>query len=172
MYQNRILKEIREAKKSKEFTFAYDEEGLLGESKTAYIKFTIKNDGIYQGQTHLLKIKFVYGGNEMYKFPEHPPNVLFLTPIFHPNISVCGSICLDVLKPEAWSALYNLDAVFNSIIALLDEPNIKSPFNSEAAKLYKENHKDIYKQTCEAFYTNKMRNNIEIQKMLMNINNL
>jgi len=36
------------------------------------------------------------------KYPSEPPQVRFLSKMFHPNINDSGDICLDVLKMEKW----------------------------------------------------------------------
>ena len=36
------------------------------------------------------------------KYPSEPPQVRFLSKMFHPNINDRGDICLDVLKMEKW----------------------------------------------------------------------
>ncbi|XP_054446134.1 ubiquitin-conjugating enzyme E2 C-like [Pteronotus mesoamericanus] len=72
------------------------------------------------------------------KFPSgHPynaPTVKFLTPSYHPSVNTQGDICLDILKAE-WSALYDVGAFLLSIQSLLEEPNINSPLNTQAAEL-------------------------------------
>lgn len=61
--------------------------------------------------------------------------VRFVTPIFHPNVYVDGSICLDLLQ-SAWSPIYDVGSVLQSIQSLLSDPNPLSPANAEAASLY------------------------------------
>lgn len=62
-------------------------------------------------------------------YPFAPPEVLFRTPIYHPNVDMSGRICLDILKPAgvgkegAWSAVLNTSSVLLSIQSLLGEPN-------------------------------------------------
>ncbi|KAK5109335.1 hypothetical protein LTR62_007104 [Meristemomyces frigidus] len=72
-------------------------------------------------------------------YPYAPPEVLFKTPVYHPNVDMSGRICLDILKAEgggAWSAVLNTGAVLLSIQSLLGEPNNASPLNGEAALLW------------------------------------
>ena len=39
-------------------------------------------------------------------YPANPPNVKFLTKMFHPNIYVNGEICLDILDNK-WTPIMN-----------------------------------------------------------------
>jgi len=153
----RIQKEIRVGILSDEFEFMFDAEGIYGDANTAYLRFTIKS-GTYEGQTHILRMKFIYGSNQPYVFPGDPPNVTFETPIFHTNIATGGSICLDVIQKDKWSPMYGIETIFHSIIALLDSPNTSSPFNSDASLKYtrcsKANIMDKYKDICMEYYKN------------------
>lgn len=55
-------------------------------------------------------------------YPYAPPNVMFKTPVYHPNVDMSGRICLDILK-DKWSAVCNLQGVLLSLQSLLGEPN-------------------------------------------------
>lgn len=72
-----------------------------------------------------LKLTLSYPSN----YPYAPPEVLFKSPIYHPNVDFAGRICLDILKPGgagkegAWSAVLNTQTVLLSIQSLLGEPN-------------------------------------------------
>lgn len=162
IFNTRLFKEILTGYKSTLYEFYYDEENIFGEH-ACYIKF-IPFSGPYAGQKHLLQIKFFYGktqNNEYtYKFPVNPPNVIFLTPIYHANIGTSGSICVDVLKDENWSPANNLDTIYNSLVVLLNDPNPHSPLNSSAGKDYslalKQNDFSEFKEKCFSYYVKGM----------------
>ena len=84
---------------------------------------------VYEGCTYKLSLKFPPN------YPFAAPTVRFTTPIFHPNVSEAGDICLDILKEE-WSSVYSVQSVLVSIQSLLGEPNNDSPLNTTAANLW------------------------------------
>jgi ubiquitin-protein ligase len=47
-------------------------------------------------------------------YPCNPPEVVFKTPIFHPNVYKSGEICLDILKSN-WSPVYDVSNILVSI---------------------------------------------------------
>ncbi|KAM0679867.1 Ubiquitin-conjugating enzyme E2 2 [Glugoides intestinalis] len=88
-------------------------------------------------------------------YPQHPPEVTFISEVFHPNIYPNGDLCLDILKSR-WSPSYDVEGVLLSIQSLLNDPNIKSPANQEAAKLYQEDleeYKRRVRSCVEASWT-------------------
>lgn len=81
-------------------------------------------------------------------YPQHPPEVTFISEIFHPNVYSNGDLCLDILKSR-WSPSFDVLSILLSIQSLLHDPNTKSPANAEAAKLYEENINE-YNQRVKA----------------------
>eukprot|EP01083_Nonionella_stella_P141813 437626_1 len=60
------------------------------------------------------------------RYPFQPPNVRFVTVIYHPNIDDGGRICLDTLKmpPKgAWTPSLNIVTVLTMIQQLMAYPN-------------------------------------------------
>lgn len=98
---------------------------------------------VYSGHKYRLQLEFPNS------YPYSAPIVKFLTPCFHPNVDLSGSICLDILK-DKWSALYDVRTILLSIQSLLGEPNNDSPLNAQASILWA-NQTD-YKNYLDDFY--------------------
>ena len=93
----------------------------------------------YEGGVFRVKIKIPNN------FPNVAPKGLFLTKIFHPNISEQGEICVNTLKrdwdPKNWS----LSNLFQVIKCLLIIPFPQSALNEEAGKLFMEDYNQFFK---------------------------
>jgi ubiquitin-conjugating enzyme E2 A len=77
------------------------------------------------------------------EYPNKPPIVTFISPIFHPNVYADGKICLDILD-KRWSPAFGISAILTSIQSLLTDPNPESPANVEASKMFEENTTEYY----------------------------
>lgn len=83
----------------------------------------------YEGGKFTLTIEFPNN------FPYVPPKIKFVTKIYHPNISMNGDICLDILK-DNWSACLTIQKTLLSIMSLLSSPNPEDPLVPDIAHIY------------------------------------
>ena len=86
------------------------------------------------------------------EFPTQAPKGLFITKIFHPNISEKGEICVNTLKKDWNPSQWNLYNLFEVIKCLLIVPFPQSALNEEAGKLFMENYDEYFK--IAKMYTN------------------
>ena len=90
-------------------------------------------------------------------YPNSPPTMKFLCPMFHPNIGKDGVVCISILhKPgrdqfdyekesERWLPIHTVESIVISVISMLSDPNCESPLNVEANRVYM-NDKEEYKR--------------------------
>lgn len=93
------------------------------------------SDSPFQGGVYFLKIKFPPD------YPFKPPNVVFTTKIYHPNINETGGICLDILKDQ-WTPALSIGKLLLSICSLLTDPNPADPLMPVIAQQYLNNKAD------------------------------
>ena len=104
-------------------------------------------------------------------FPIAPPKGIFITKIFHPNISEKGDICVNTLKKDWNSRQWSLYNLFEVIKCLLIVPFPESALNEEAGKIFMENYDEYFK--IAKMYTKiyAMKNNNTEKKDNNNSNN-
>eukprot|EP00826_Nyctotherus_ovalis_P040168 TRINITY_DN3925_c0_g1_i11.p2 TRINITY_DN3925_c0_g1~~TRINITY_DN3925_c0_g1_i11.p2 ORF type:complete len:160 (-),score=22.52 TRINITY_DN3925_c0_g1_i11:165-644(-) len=126
--RSKLMKELSVAKKST------DKE----------VKLNIKDDSIYSWRAYILGPVDTSYQDHYFEldfrippdYPMSPPQVKFLTKVFHPNVHwETGEICLDILKADTWTPAWTLESVCRAIINLLSDPNADSPLNCDCGNL-------------------------------------
>ncbi|KAM0675163.1 ubiquitin-conjugating enzyme E2 G1 [Gurleya vavrai] len=137
----------------------------LQQSQSPYYSVGLVNNDIYTWRILIIGPPQTLHENAIYKavmkfpptYPEDPPEFIFESEIFHPNISVNGSVCISILHKgddisgyeltsERWLPVRSPDSIIMSVICLLNDANCESPANVDAARLYIENKKEYEKK--------------------------
>jgi len=73
-------------------------------------------------------------------YPGEPPYIRWMTPMFHPNISKSGSVCIGIADQD-WAPSLSLAWLVEQIADMITYRsfNIDDPWNREAAEWAKEN---------------------------------
>lgn len=127
---NRLRKELEELQNSPP---ANCSAGIVGDDMYNWQATIMGPTGSpYEGGIFYLRIEFPSD------YPFKPPRVIFTTKIYHCNINLAGSICLDILK-EQWSPALTISKVLLSICSMMDDQNPNDPLMLDAANLYIQN---------------------------------
>jgi ubiquitin-conjugating enzyme E2 G1 len=89
-------------------------------------------------------------------FPNEPPVIQFTTNMYHPNIGIDGKVCMSILhgsttenfydRPEErWLPVHTIQSIVLSMLIVLQDPNLESPANIDAAKSLRDNKKEYIK---------------------------
>ncbi|CAF1167713.1 unnamed protein product [Rotaria sordida] len=136
MSNRRILKELDDLKKSSLDNFTV----FLTQENSLFWKVIMKGpDGTpYAGYHWLLSVEF------RSDFPFQPPNIRFITPIYHCNINEDGRICHDILQSK-WTHQTTMRIVFQEILNLIRYPNPNYALSAVMGAQYISNRLDYEK---------------------------
>ena len=138
--------------------------GLFDENDFTKWRVTLlgPKDSSYRNGLFFLSITFPYD------YPEKPPEVCFLTPIYHVNVNPkakrggngesLGHVCISTLN--WWSPEYTMRELLTNIFALFYLANPDSPYGLDRADEFR-NNRAIYEEKIKEFtrrYASPMRN--------------
>ncbi|RKP00416.1 hypothetical protein CXG81DRAFT_13274 [Caulochytrium protostelioides] len=69
-------------------------------------------------------------------YPFNAPTLRFMTRIYHPNVDDDGSVCLGILKSEAWKPANRMVDVMNALGDLLLNPVATDALRTDIGDLY------------------------------------
>lgn len=108
------------------------------------------NKSCYENE--LFKLSIIFPKD----YPESPPDVKFVTKIFHPNVSLDdGTICVSSISSD-WNKESNIIKVIYSIYDLLKKPNLDHGLNKEALLLYRKDYEEFKKKNKEFIEKNSL----------------
>jgi ubiquitin-conjugating enzyme E2 G1 len=92
----------------------------------------------YEGGVFPILIEFPH------EFPNSPPQMRFLCPMYHPNVRETGEICISILHPpngqesdvDVWGTARSAAALLMFLISAMIDPGFDAPENLEAARTY------------------------------------
>ena len=92
-------------------------------------------------------------------YPNHPPSMKFVSEMWHPNIYPDGKVCISILHQpgvdefneqesadERWRPILGVESILVSVMSLLNDPNLESPANIDAANDFKNNRESYIKK--------------------------
>mmetsp|Transcript_32293 Transcript_32293/g.108792 ORF Transcript_32293/g.108792 Transcript_32293/m.108792 type:complete len:128 (+) Transcript_32293:118-501(+) len=92
-------------------------------------------------------------------FPNEPPEMRFITKMFHPNIYPDGKVCISILHAAGddptneqetadlrWRPVLGVESILVSVISMLSDPNDQSPANIDAAVMWRDNYDEFKKE--------------------------
>mmetsp|Transcript_8812 Transcript_8812/g.7787 ORF Transcript_8812/g.7787 Transcript_8812/m.7787 type:complete len:172 (+) Transcript_8812:19-534(+) len=111
------------------------------------------SDTLYEGGFFKALLKFPED------YPNNPPDMKFVTEMWHPNIYPDGKVCISILHPpgedamneqetadERWRPILGVESIILSVISMLSDPNLDSPAHIDAAKHFKEDRAGFNKK--------------------------
>ncbi|KAI9760416.1 MAG: Ubiquitin-conjugating enzyme E2 D2 [Geoglossum simile] len=84
-------------------------------------------DSPYHGGTFYIRI------DTPLEYPFRSPTFTFITRIYHPNISLHGRVCMDILTTH-WSPAFTIPSLLLSIFSLLCDPHFEESFIPKVTK--------------------------------------
>ncbi|CAF4616942.1 unnamed protein product, partial [Rotaria sp. Silwood2] len=84
------------------------------------------------------------------RFPLDPPEVRFLTPIYHPNVSMDGKFCSAILEKHGiLEYTTTLVHVIKSVVRHIDKPDILFAASIQLAREYMDHSSEFDRKALE-----------------------
>jgi len=96
------------------------------------------------------------------EYPMLPPEMVFISQMWHPNVYPDGKVCISILHPpgkdefneqerpeERWMPAHSPLSIFNCFLTLFEEPNIHSPANIDASVMWRDRRDEFCNKAKE-----------------------
>jgi len=92
------------------------------------------------------------------EYPNMPPKLKFTADFYHPNVYADGTVCISILHPpgddrygyesasERWLPIHTVESILVSVISMISSPNIESPANIDAGKIFRDDQAEFRKR--------------------------
>ncbi|CAF1053242.1 unnamed protein product [Rotaria sordida] len=85
------------------------------------------------------------------EYPFKPPEVRFITPIYHPSVDKDGKICVDIINGDGkYKATTPLTSIIKDIVDLIDNPQIDHSVNADIGAEYVSNRAEFNRKALES----------------------
>ncbi|CAF4619527.1 unnamed protein product, partial [Rotaria sp. Silwood2] len=84
------------------------------------------------------------------EYPFKPPEVRFITPIYHPNVGDDGKICIDMLNSgESFKPTTSLVDIVKAVVDRIDNPDLDHALKPETGAEYSQNRAAFDRKALE-----------------------
>jgi len=118
--------------------FLVDKSPVDDPSSSVIIGRILPNSDIYNQAAFQIEIKLTQD------YPFKPPEIRFLTPIYHPSVDKDGKICVDIINGEGkYNATTPLINIVKAITDLIDHPQVDHSLNADIGAEYVSNRAEF-----------------------------
>ncbi|CAF4713776.1 unnamed protein product [Rotaria sp. Silwood2] len=131
-----------------------DNKNSLKNTEYVIIGRILPNSNIFKESSFQIEMKLTSN------YPFEPPEVRFLTPIYHPNIDKNGKFCHPLLtKTTRWKHGATLIDVVKAVVEHIDNPDIDYAGNTNIGREYMENRAEFNRKCLEMVQRYKLPRN-------------
>ncbi|CAF1174727.1 unnamed protein product [Adineta steineri] len=131
-----------------------EDEPSIGQAEYVIVGRILPNSDIFKESAFQIEIKLTSS------YPLEPPEVRFLTPIYHPNVTKDGKFCHALLlKTSRWKPETKLVDVVRVIVDHIDNPDIDYSINPEIGREYLDNRVEFNRKALKMVEQHKLPRN-------------
>ncbi|CAG9332672.1 unnamed protein product [Blepharisma stoltei] len=147
----RLQREFRDLTQNEDSGFSV---GLVDDNWFIWtVCFSGPTDTPWEGGFYMANLRFPED------YPNSPPEMIFKSEMWHPNIFKDGRVCISILHPpgedvfnslessaERWRPILGVESILLSVISMLNDPNLDSPANMDAAIQFRDDRANYWRR--------------------------